>query len=103
MWNIWFHRNQLRVSNKDHPISQVIPTSQQALLNYQRSSNVQRTQRVNPPPNRVAWTPPLDGCVKINFDGATFNDINKASLGVVIRDSFGHCRSIFNFLSLWTW
>ena len=50
---------------------------------------MQRTQRVNPPPNRVAWTPPPDGCVKINFDGATFNDINKAGLGVVIRDSFG--------------
>ena len=89
MWNIWFRRNQLRVSNKDHPISQVIPTSQQALLNYQQSSNLQRTQRVNPPPNRVAWTPPPDGCVKINFDGVTFNDINKAGLGVVIWDSFG--------------
>ncbi|XP_050278363.1 uncharacterized protein LOC126719908 [Quercus robur] len=76
MWNIWFRRNQLRVSNKDHPISQVIPTSHQALLDYQRSSNMQRTQRVNPPPNRVAWTLPPDGCVKINFDGATFNDIN---------------------------
>ena len=40
MWNIWFRKNQLRVSNKDHPISQVIPTSQQALLNYQLSSNM---------------------------------------------------------------
>ena len=89
MWNIWFRKNQLRVSNKDHPISQVIPTSQQALLNYQRSSNMQRTQRTNLPPNRVAWTLPLDGCVKINFDGATFNYVNKAGLGVVIRDSFG--------------
>ena len=89
MWNIWFRRNQFRVSNKDHPISQVIPASQQALLNYQRSSNIQRTQRINLPPNRVAWNLPPDGCVKINFDGATFNDVNKAGLGVVIRDSFG--------------
>ena len=89
MWNIWFRRNKLRVSNIDHPILQVIPTSQQALLNYQRSSNMQRTQRTNLPPNRVAWTPPPDGYVKINFDGAIFNDINKAGLGVVIRDSFG--------------
>ena len=37
---IWFRRNQLRVSNKDHPISQVIPTSQQALMDYQQASNV---------------------------------------------------------------
>ena len=28
--------------------------------------------------------------MKINFDGATFNDIKKASLGVVIWDDFGH-------------
>lgn len=34
MWNIWVCRNQLRVSNKDHPISQVLPTSQQALADY---------------------------------------------------------------------
>ena len=27
--------------------------------------------------------------MKINFYGATFNDINKAGLGVVIQDGFG--------------
>nr|XP_023887897.1 uncharacterized protein LOC112000026 [Quercus suber] len=42
-----------------------------------------------PTPNRVAWHPPPDGYVKINFDGATFKDIKKASLGVVIQDGFG--------------
>ena len=94
MWNIWFRRNQLKVSNKDHPISQVNPTSQEALLRYQRSCTMQRTQRVNPPPNQAAWTPPPDGCVKINFDRATFNDINKAGLGVVIRDRFGQLLAL---------
>lgn len=89
MWNIWFRRNQLRVSNKDHPMSQVIPTSQQSLTDYQQASNIQRAQKVTPPPTQVAWHPPPDGCLKINFDGATFSDINKAGLGVVIRDGFG--------------
>ena len=50
---------------------------------------MQSAHRVTPPLTRVAWHPPPDGCLKINFDGATFNDINKAGLGVVIRDSFG--------------
>ena len=50
MWNIWFRRNQLRVSNKDHPMSQVILTFQQALTDYQQASNVQRAHRVTPPP-----------------------------------------------------
>ena len=42
-----------------------------------------------PTPTQVAWHPPPDGYLKINFDGATFKDINKAGLGVVIRDGFG--------------
>ena len=42
-----------------------------------------------PTPTRVAWHPPLDGCMKINYDGATFKDINKAGLGIVIRDGSG--------------
>ena len=42
-----------------------------------------------PTPTRVAWHPPPDGCVKINFDGTTFKDINKAGLGIVIRDGSG--------------
>ncbi|XP_023898698.1 uncharacterized protein LOC112010585 [Quercus suber] len=88
MWNIWYHRNQLRL-NKDNPISQVIQTSQQCLLEYQKENRVQRTQMDTPAPTRVAWHPLPDGCVKINFNGPTFKDINKAGLGIIIRDGFG--------------
>ena len=49
MWNIWFHGNQLRV-NKDHPISRVLQTSQQSLMDYQKESRVQRVQMVTPTP-----------------------------------------------------
>lgn len=38
---------------------------------------------------QVCWNPPPDGYLKINFDRATFKDIGKASLGVVIRNSHG--------------
>ena len=42
-------------------------------------------------PNRpwVSWIPPPDNSLKINFDGVTFKDIGKASLGVVIRNDQG--------------
>ena len=38
---------------------------------------------------RSRWFPPPIGYVKINFDGAIFSNENKASLGVIIRDSSG--------------
>ncbi|XP_075666130.1 uncharacterized protein LOC142635963 [Castanea sativa] len=87
--NIWFHRNQLRVNNNDNLISQALQTSQKTLTDYQKACRVQRAQNIIPPPTRAAWHPPPDVYLKINFDGATFKDINKAGLGVVIRDGFG--------------
>ena len=37
----------------------------------------------------TAWTTPDHQWVKVNFDGATFADENKAGLGVVIRNDAG--------------
>ena len=37
----------------------------------------------------MGWKPPLLGLFKINFDGATFEYLNQASIGVVIGDEHG--------------
>ena len=37
----------------------------------------------------VRWRPPNPNYYKINFDGAVFSDVEAASLGVVICDSYG--------------
>ena len=75
--------------NKDHPIPQILQTSQQCLLDYQKENKVRRTQMDTPAPTRVSRHPPPDGSVKINFDGATFKDINKVGIGIVNQDGFG--------------
>ena len=38
------------------------------------------------PREEVVWKPPLMGLYKVNFDGATFESLNQAGIGVVIRD-----------------
>ena len=39
--------------------------------------------------SRIRWSPPWEGEIKVNFDGAQFKDMGKAGLGVVIRDCRG--------------
>ena len=37
----------------------------------------------------VTWTKPPENCYKLNFDAATFKDINALGVGVVIRNVRG--------------
>ena len=62
----------------------------QALATFQQSQqtliNNAATTR---PSHRVQWSPPPANCAKLNFDGAVFPELVKASLGVVVHDSNG--------------
>ena len=89
MWTIWFRRNQIRVHQKDYPMTQVIPNSQQAISDFHCANMVQQSQALVSSTSRVSWIPPPANSLKINFDGALFKDINKSGLGVVIRNDLG--------------
>ena len=38
----------------------------------------------------ICWNPPIYSHLKINFDGATFNNLGATGLGVVMCDSAGY-------------
>lgn len=40
-------------------------------------------------PVKKVWKPPDEGKVKANFDGAMFDELNKAGIGVVVRNPKG--------------
>ena len=40
-------------------------------------------------PHNIKWKPQDDNCVKVNFDGAMFDNIDEAGIGVVIRNAHG--------------
>lgn len=92
LWTVWHRRNQIRVGSRDFSVSQVILQAMQALTDF-------KSLNASLPPQRMAsgnsqawsqWSPPPRECFKINFDGATFPDLGKAGLGVVIRNCTGN-------------
>ena len=44
-------------------------------------------------PTQVRWSPPP---LILNFDGATFKDIGRAGLGVVVRDNQGQALALLS-------
>ena len=89
MWSLWHRRNQVRTSPKEYPLSQVAPTTIQALDDFQRVNSIDASQPRSFSQSWTRWSPLLEGDIKVNFDGAQFRDMGKAGLGVVIRDSRG--------------
>lgn len=84
---LWNRRNALRLGKPTHPLHLVNALAGRFLQEIQSAQ--EWCPRIAQVSTHDHWCPPDDQVFKANFDGATFNSISAASLGVVIRDSHG--------------
>ncbi|KAF3973996.1 hypothetical protein CMV_002625 [Castanea mollissima] len=93
-WAVWQRRNKLRLKEDITPIHKVYKLALSLLTEFQQKKSNPTGQRQSRP-NR--WLSPQPNSVKFNFDGAFFNDLNEAGVGVVVRDERGEVRDIREF------
>ena len=89
LWTVWYRRKKLRTINEEYPVSQVSTNAKQTLTEYHQANQVTTLQSPVCTRPWVKWSPPPTKNFKANFDGATFKEIHKAALGVIIQNSLG--------------
>lgn len=81
--------NRPRSEGKPVPIGDVLPLANQILTDFLRANPVKSGSTPTVQRSQVQCSKPILPLVKINFDGAVFQDLSKAGVGVVVRDSHG--------------
>ena len=84
-WTLWFRRNKSSFSPPRIPLEQVLQRAYDGLQEYRSANQPARQQR---PRQGVRWSASQAGFYKINF-GALFSTLDRASIGVIIRDCSG--------------
>lgn len=86
-WSIWTCRNKLRAKQQVWDVSDTIKNAKDLLQDFRDVQSLS----LHPLVQRevVRWKPPSSGLFKINFDGALFDNLALAGLGIVIQDEQG--------------
>lgn len=101
VWAIWNRRNTMRTSQKHVPMQQVHYEVQKTRSAFIRASQPRPPEQMPHFVSRSIWKPPPWPKFKVNFDGAVFREIQRAGLGVIVRDSEGRvCASMEESLHL---
>ncbi|KAM6566267.1 hypothetical protein CsatA_025395 [Cannabis sativa] len=89
-WFIWFNRNKARKDQAQDKTHAILTLARNFLDDYNLPSSGQSPRT---PPSRLShptpWTPPAQGCLKLNVDASTTKNRLKAGFGGVIRNSEG--------------
>ena len=87
-WSMWNQRNKVRLNLQACPSHHVAKQTARMLAQYRVNTEVAAMQVWSNRNGGNMWRAPPAGFVKINFDGAVFDEANMSGVGVVIRDSY---------------
>ena len=80
-WFLWNRRNKIRVKEAVMPLEKIADQAQQYLSEFQQTRSKPTSKKL---PKKIIWKPPDPGTLKTNFDGAIFEDLGAAGIGVVV-------------------
>ena len=86
-WSLWLNRNAKRVGSTSLPTDKIFSDGVERLQEYHSMQDYPTQQ--DEVSHSTQWRPPPHSVYKVNFDGATFIDMDSAGLGVVARDLDG--------------
>ncbi|KAM6557685.1 hypothetical protein CsatB_004704 [Cannabis sativa] len=91
-WSIWKARNNIVWNNKTTTAAEVVFTAHQVLDQWKHAQSC-RFEPLHLSSNISSssdnWTKPVEGTIKINVDGATFEANNSYGTGFIVRDTNG--------------
>ncbi|KAK9984335.1 hypothetical protein SO802_033860 [Lithocarpus litseifolius] len=91
-WSLWNHRNLVRPGGQCKEARRIAKEAS----NYTKEVRQEGNLQVRPPCIcSNCWSPPRQGCYKINADGVVFRETGCCGVGVVIRNDIGQLIGAF--------
>ena len=85
-WAIWHRQNKVQVGEVVWLLSKVAGIAHRHLQDFQQVCYCPSKKVCS---RRPWWKPPDAGFVKANFDGAIFEDLKAAGIGMAVRNEHG--------------
>ena len=85
-WFVWNRRNKLWLKEPSLDKSKIFSATTQYLSAFQLKFPMKVAKS---PEIEMKWSPPLGEEYKTNYDGAVFEDLGEAGIGVVVRNATG--------------
>jgi hypothetical protein len=100
-WFIWAQRNRAWACGVVMMPSFLAQKAVDFFIELSQVARVPDPPMIPPPRRSAHWLFPRQNWVKINMDGAVFEDINKIGVGVVIRNDKGDFLAALSSLENW--